>query len=105
MATFTATTNPMIITSAATISVGSVTRPINAKLIELVGATAGSTCVIADLNGNTICAGVTSVLNQTAVLWPGPIKLVLPGKQASFAGTGQPGGSWQVSTITSGQLY
>lgn len=101
----TLTTNPLLINTAATIAVGGVSRPINAKFIEWIGpATIGNTVVIADLGGNLIAQGFCSVVNQAVTLWPGPTKLVLPGKQASFAGTGNPSGSWQVSTIQSGTL-
>jgi hypothetical protein len=108
MATYTATTNPMIIAAAATVCVagtgGTITRPINVKLIEWVGATAAGTFALTDLNGNVIVEATCPVTNQNVTPWPGPIKLVLPGKQASFASTGNPAGSWQVATLTSGTL-
>jgi hypothetical protein len=102
----TLTTNPLVINTAATIAVGGTVRPINAKFIEWVGAaTVGNTCTIADIGGNVIAQGQCAVVGAAVTLWPGPTKLVLPGKQASFAGAGNPSGSWQVSTIQSGTLY
>ncbi len=101
----TLTSNPLIINTAATIAVGNPTRPILARRIEWVGpATVGNTCVIADLGGNTIAEGICAVVNQAVTLWPGPAKLTLPGKQAGLGTTGNPNGSWQVSTIQSGVL-
>lgn len=101
----TLTTNPLVIDTAATIAVGSPTRPILAKRIEWIGpATVGNTAIIADLGGNILADGICAVVNQAVTLWPGPIKLTLPGKQASFAGAGNPNGSWQVTTIQSGKL-
>lgn len=97
MALFTATTNPMIITAAATV-VSS--RPYLAKRIEWIGAaTVGNSCVIADLSSTpkTLAAGIAPVVNQAVTLWPGPTRLTLPGKSGQTA-------SWQVQTIQSGTL-
>lgn len=100
----TLTTNPLIINTAATISTTTV-RPILAKRIEwLTPINIGDKVIIADVGGNTILQGTCEVASQSQILWSGPQKLTLPGKQASFAGTGNPAGSWQVSTINSGSL-
>ena len=100
----TLTVNPLFITTAATISTTTV-RPILAKRIEwLTPVNIGDKAIIADLGGNIICEGVCEVASQSQILWAGPQKLTLPGKQASFAGAGNAAGSWQVSTINSGTL-
>ncbi len=92
----TITTNPLVIDTAATIAF---TRPLLAKFIEWVApTTAGQVCVIADIGGNIIAKGVCAVANTAVTLWPGPIRLTLPGK------SGNANGSWQVSTIQAGQL-
>jgi hypothetical protein len=81
------------------------TRPCNAKRIEWVGpVTPGDNLVIQDIGGNIIFKEQAPATFASVVLWPGPGKFMLPGKQASFAGTGNPGGSWQVATINSGSL-
>lgn len=100
----TLTTNPLFINTAATISMATV-RPILAKRIEwLTPLAIGDRAIIADVGGNIICEGTCEVASQSQILWSGPQKLTLPGKQASFAGTGNAAGSWQVSTINSGTL-
>jgi hypothetical protein len=106
MATYTATTSPMIITSAATVTfINNQTRPCNAKRIEWVAPTTiGNTLSIQDLSGNTIFQETAGATLTSIVLWPGPGKFMLPGKQASFASTGNPGGSFVVATIASGSL-
>jgi hypothetical protein len=105
MATYTATTSPMIITSAATVTFVNGPRPCNAKRIEWVGATTiGNTLSIQDLSGNPIFAETVGSTLSSIVLWPGPGKFMLPGKQASFASVGNAGGSWVVATIASGSL-
>jgi hypothetical protein len=92
----TLTTNPLVLDTAATIAFS---RPLLAKRIDWVGAaTVGNACVIADLGGNILTKGTCSVVNAVVSLWNGPIKLTLPGK------VGNPNGSWQVSTIQSGQI-
>jgi|SRR5580704_1081928 hypothetical protein len=92
----TLTCNPLYIDTAATIAF---TRPLLAKRIDWVGpATVGNAAVIADLYGNVLAEGKAAVVNQTVSLWPGPIKLTLPGK------SGNANGSWQVTTINSGFL-
>jgi hypothetical protein len=105
MATYTATTSPMIITSAATVTFANGPRPCNAKRIEWYGPLAiGAILGITDLTGNTIFQEQAGATLASVVLWPGPGKFMLPGKQASFAGAGNPGGSFVVATIQSGQL-
>lgn len=100
----TLTTNPLFITTAGTISTTTV-RPLLAKRIEwLTPVNIGDKAIIADVGGNIICSGVCEVASQSQILWSGPQKLTLPGKQASFAGTGNAAGSWQVTTINSGTL-
>ena len=95
MATFTATANPMIISSAATVVS---TRPFLVKRIEwFAPATVGNNVVVADQNGNIFVEGTCEVASQSQVLWSGPQKLTLP------ANTGNAKG-WQVSTIQSGSL-
>lgn len=102
MATFTPTTNPMVITTAATV-VSS--RPFLVRRIEWFSPVATTdSCSIMDLNSNTIIEGKCEVPGQSQILWPGPAKLTLPGKAAGLGTSGNPGGSWQVSTITSGTL-
>lgn len=96
MATYTATTNPMIITSAATVVA---TRPFLVKRIEwLSPAAPGDRLVVADLTPNIIVEGTCEVSLQSQILWSGPQKLTLPGRVST------PTGSWQVSTISSGSL-
>ena len=97
----------MIISSAATVTfINGMTRPCNAKRIEWVGPLAiGAVLVVQDVGGNIIFQEVAGATLSSVVLWPGPGKFMLPGKQASFASTGNPGGSWQVATITSGMLF
>src|SRR5271157_72847 len=96
MATYTATTNPMIITTAATVVS---TRPFLAKRIEwLTPTTIGHQVVVSDLTPNVIIEGTCEVASQSQILWSGPQKLTLPGE------AGVAGGSWQVSTIQSGSL-
>lgn len=95
MATFTATTNPMIITSAATV-VSS--RPYLAKRIEWYApTTVGNQVVVTDLNGNVLVEGTCEVASQSQILWTGPQKLTFPGKATQTA-------SWMVATINSGSL-
>jgi hypothetical protein len=95
----------MLITSAATVTFVNGPRPCNAKRIEWVGTvTPGDNLVIADIGGNTIFKEQAPATFASVVLWPGPGKFMLPGKQASFASVGNAGGSWQVSTINSGTL-
>ncbi len=90
------TQNPLIIDTAATIAF---TRPILVKRIEwLTPVTVGDKVVVADLVPNTIVQGTCEVISQSQILWSGPQKLTLPGF------TSKAGGSWQVSTITSGKL-
>src|SRR5208282_4592042 len=106
MATFTATTSPMLITSAATVTFA-VPRPCNAKRIEWVGATTlGHVCAIADIDStpNVIFSETAGQTLTGITMWPGPGKFMLPGKQPSFAGSGNAGGSFQVTTIQSGTL-
>jgi hypothetical protein len=96
MATYTATTCPMIITAAATVVA---TRPFLAKRIEwLTPVTIGDRLVVSDLNNNIIIEGTCEVASQSQILWTGPQKLTLKGSATQTAG------SWQVSTITSGNL-
>ena len=100
----TLTTNPLFIDTAATISMATV-RPLNVKRIEwLTPGAIGDKVFIADIGGNVICKGTCEVASQSQILWSGPQKLTLPGKQASFAGAGNAAGSWAVTTINSGQL-
>jgi hypothetical protein len=100
----TLTTNPLIITTAATISTTTV-RPLLAKRIEwLTPVNIGDKVIAQDLTGNVIFEGTCEVASQSQILWSGPQKLTLPGKQASFAGTGNAAGSWQIATINSGTL-
>jgi hypothetical protein len=90
------TQNPLYIDTAATIAFN---RPLLAKRIDWIGpATLANVCVIADIGGDLLCQGYCSVVNKTVNLWQGPQKLTLPGK------SGNPNGSWQVSTIQSGIL-
>jgi hypothetical protein len=99
MATYTATTSPMIITSAATVVATNYPRPFLAKRIEwLTPVTPGDRLVATDLNGNIICEGTCEVASQSQILWSGPAKLTFPGK------SGLPGGSWQIATINSGSF-
>ena len=99
MATYTATTSPMIITSAATVTSTNFPRPFLAKRIEwLTPVAPGDRCVGSDLNNNVIFEGTCEVASQSQILWAGPQKLTLPGKSGNL------GGSWQISTITSGSL-
>jgi hypothetical protein len=96
MATFTPTTNPMIITSAATVVA---TRPFLAKRIEWYAPqTIGNYVSITDLNANIIIEGTCEVASQSQILWSGPNKLTLPGKATVTTG------SWVVPTIQSGSL-
>lgn len=96
MATFTPTTDPMIITSAATVVA---TRPFLAKRIEwYIPATVGDKVIATDLNSNVLFEGTCEVASQSQILWAGPQKLTLPGK------SGNAGGSWQITTISSGSL-
>ncbi len=95
------TQNPLILDTTATVAF---TRPILAKRIEWVGATAiGQVSSVSDINGNVICKQTSGATVTGIVMWAGPQKLTLPGKQASFAGAGNPNGSWQV-TVASGQI-
>jgi hypothetical protein len=95
MATFTPTTNPMSITSAATVVAS---RPFLVKKMEwLTPVTIGDKVIVADLGGNMIMAGTCEVASQSQILWSGVGKLTLPGKATATA-------SWQVSTINSGSL-
>lgn len=97
------TQNPLRIDTAATIAF---TRPVLAKMIEWSGIGAAlSSVTIADLGGNVILQAVSGTNTSNMTIWQGPTRLTLPGKQASFAGSGLPNGSWQVSTITSGVLW
>lgn len=92
----TITSNPLFINTAATIAF---TRPILAKRIEwLTPINIGDKVVVADLVPNTILQGTCEVASQSQILWSGPQKLTLPGRQSAS------GGSWQVSTINSGTL-
>lgn len=96
MATFTPSTNPMVITSAATVVA---TRPFLAKRIEwLTPLTIGDKVIAQDIGGNMIFEGTCEVASQSQILWSGPQKLTLPGK------SGNAGGSWQISSIGSGSL-
>ncbi len=80
-------------------------RPILVKRIEwLTPVNIGDKAIIADVGGNIVCQGTCEVASQSQILWSGPQKLTLPGKQASFAGAGNAAGSWQVTTINSGKL-
>lgn len=99
MATYTATTNPMIISSAATVVATLSPRPFLAKRIEWYApATVGNQVVVSDLNNNVIIEGTCEVASQSQILWAGPQKLTLRGSATNTAG------SWQVSTIQSGSL-
>lgn len=92
MATFTATTNPMIIPAPALTATTTIilSRPIMAKRIEwFVPITIGDTIQIQDIGGNVINKGVCEVASQSQILWTGPQKLTLPGKAATTS-------SWQV---------
>jgi len=92
MATFTPSTNPMIIPAPALTATTTVvlSRPILAKRIEwLAPITVGDTIKITDTGGNIIAEGVCEVASQSQILWTGPQKLTLPGKAGTTA-------SWQV---------
>lgn len=93
MATFTPTTNPMIIPAPALTATTTIilTRPVLAKRIEwLTPITIGDTIKITDTGGNVINQGTCEVASQSQILWTGPQKLTLPGKATQTAG------SWQV---------
>jgi len=100
----TLTSNPLFINTAATISMATI-RPLLVKRIEwLTPITIGDKVIASDLNGNTIFQGTCEVASQSQILWNGPQKLTLPGKQSGLGTTGNAAGSWQVSTIQSGTL-
>ena len=107
--TFTPTSNPMVITAAASVVLS---RPILARRIEWVGAaTVGNFCQITDVPGGTFTAthiiaeGYCGAVDQAVTLWAGPAKLTLPGKQAAQTYSNATQASyWQVSTIQSGTL-
>ncbi len=98
MATFTVTTNPMIIpapaltaTTTIVMAAGFQNRPILAKRIEwFKPISTNDTISIQDVGGNVINQGSCEVASQSQILWTGPQKLTLPGKATQTAG------SWQV---------
>jgi hypothetical protein len=93
MATFTPTTNPMIIPAPALTATTTIvlTRPILAKRVEwFAPITIGDTIQATDLNGNIIVEGKCEVASQSQILWTGPQKLTFKGTASNTAG------SWQV---------
>lgn len=95
MASYTATTNPMIIPApaltATTTIVMTSPRPVLAKRIEwYVPITIGDTIQGTDLNGNVLFQGTCEVASQSQILWTGPQKLTCRGSASNTAG------SWQV---------
>src|ERR1700719_3159882 len=94
MATFTPTTNPMIIPAPALTATTTIvlSRPILAKRIEwYVPTTIGGTIKITDASSslNIIDEGTCEVASQSQILWSSPQKLTLPGKSGTTS-------SWQV---------
>jgi len=92
MATFTPTTNPMIIPAPALTATTTIilSRPILAKRIEWYAPiTIGDTIKATDLNGNVIVEGTCEVASQSQILWTGPQKL-------TFKGAATQSTSWQV---------
>jgi hypothetical protein len=93
MATYTPTTNPMIIPAPALTATTTIvmTRPVLAKRIEwYVPVTMGDSIQATDLNGNVIIEGTCEVASQSQILWTGPNKLAFKGTLSNTAG------SWQV---------
>ena len=91
-ATFTPTTNPMIIPASALVVTTSaiLSRPIFAKRIEwFQPLTTLDTIKLVDINGNILVEGACEVASQSQILWAGPQKLTLPGKAAATS-------SWSV---------
>jgi hypothetical protein len=92
MASYTATTNPMIIPAPALTATTSIVmnHPVFAKRIEWYAPiTIGDTISVQDFNGNVIVQGKCEVASQSQILWTGPQKLTLPNKVGSTS-------SWQV---------
>jgi hypothetical protein len=92
MATYTPTTNPMIIPAPALTATTTIvmTRPIKAKRIEwYVPITVGDTIQATDLNGNVIVEATCEVASQSQILWTYD-KLTFKGTLSNTAG------SWQV---------
>lgn len=92
MATFTPTTNPMIIPAPALTATTTIilSRPILAKRIEwFKPISTNDTISIQDVGGNVLNQGSCEVASQSQILWTGPQKLTLPGKSGTTS-------SWQV---------
>lgn len=92
MATFTPTTNPMIIPAPALTATTTIilSRPILAKRIEwYVPTTVGDTIQLQDIGGHILAEGTCEVASQSQILWAGPQKLTFPGKSSTTS-------SWQV---------